>query len=150
MTMTVRYRPTLRSTELRLLVFTALIAVIGVAIIVLVPQARLDWSWSDIWVGLAFAAAVLVMSVTLGETDSCNDGAATHEQFPLERTDVPRPFPPCHRGPPGDGDRIHGCEHIERIGMHGEPPLSAACDVPRDRVRHQRSEQDHQQQPSGR
>ena len=26
----------------------------------LVPRATLDWSWSDIWVGLAFAAAVLI------------------------------------------------------------------------------------------
>ncbi|MDQ4045354.1 MAG: FtsW/RodA/SpoVE family cell cycle protein, partial [Chloroflexota bacterium] len=33
---------------------------------VLVPQAQLDWSWSEIWVGLAFAAAVLVMSLSLG------------------------------------------------------------------------------------
>lgn len=61
-----RYRPTFRSTEFGLLIFPALIAIIGLAIIVLVPQARLDWSWSEIWVGLAFAGAVLVMSVSLG------------------------------------------------------------------------------------
>lgn len=64
--MTSRFRPTFRSTEFGLLIFPALIAIIGLAIIVLVPQARLDWSWSEIWVGLAFAGAVLVMSVSLG------------------------------------------------------------------------------------
>ncbi len=61
-----RFRPTFRTTEFWLLVFPAMIAILGVAIIVLVPQARLDWSWSEIWVGLAFAAAVLVMSISLG------------------------------------------------------------------------------------
>lgn len=64
--MAARYRPTFRSTEFFLLLFPALIAIIGLAIIVLVPQARLDWSWSEIWVGLAFAGAVLVMSLSLG------------------------------------------------------------------------------------
>jgi cell division protein FtsW (lipid II flippase) len=64
--MPMRFRPTFRSTELGLLFFPALIAVIGLAIIVLVPRARLDWSWSEIWVGLAFAAAVFVMSASLG------------------------------------------------------------------------------------
>jgi cell division protein FtsW (lipid II flippase) len=61
-----RFRPTFRTTEFWLLVFPALIAILGVGIIVLVPQARLDWSWSEIWVGLAFAAAVFVMSISLG------------------------------------------------------------------------------------
>lgn len=60
------FRPTFRATEFGLLIYPALIAVIGLAIIVLVPRAQLDWSWSEIWVGLAFAAAVFVMSVSLG------------------------------------------------------------------------------------
>lgn len=60
------YRPTFRSVEFGLLLFPALIAIIGVAIVILVPRARLDWSWSEIWVGLAFAGAVLIMSVSLG------------------------------------------------------------------------------------
>ncbi|HYH11264.1 MAG TPA: FtsW/RodA/SpoVE family cell cycle protein [Thermomicrobiales bacterium] len=64
--MTARFRPTFRSTEFGLLIFPALIAIIGAAIIVLVPRARLDWSWSEIWVGLAFAGAVLIMSLSLG------------------------------------------------------------------------------------
>ena len=64
--MTARFRPTFRGTELWLLIFPALVAIIGAAIIVLVPRAALDWSWSDIWFGLAFAAAVTVMSVSLG------------------------------------------------------------------------------------
>lgn len=64
--MAARYRPAFRSTEFGLLFYPALTAVIGVAIIVLVPRARLDWSWSEIWVGLAFAGAVLVMSLSLG------------------------------------------------------------------------------------
>lgn len=64
--MAARYRPTFRSTEFGLLIFPAMIAIIGLATIVLVPQARLDWSWSEIWVGLAFACAVLIMSLSLG------------------------------------------------------------------------------------
>jgi len=64
--MPARFRPTFRSIEFGLLIFPALIAIIGLAIIVLVPRAQLDWSWSEIWVGLAFAGAVLVMSLSLG------------------------------------------------------------------------------------
>ena len=62
--MALRFRPTFRGTELWLLMFPAMIAIIGAAIIVLVPRATLDWSWSDIWVGLAFAAAVLLAVIT--------------------------------------------------------------------------------------
>lgn len=64
--MPARFRPIFRSIEFGLLIFPALIAIIGLAIIVLVPRAQLDWSWSEIWVGLAFAGAVLVMSLSLG------------------------------------------------------------------------------------
>lgn len=60
------YRPTFRSTEFGLLLFPAFTAIIGLAIILLVPRATLDWSWSELWVSLAFAGAVMVMSITLG------------------------------------------------------------------------------------
>lgn len=64
--MAYRYRPTFRATELGLLLFPALTAIIGLAIILLVPRATLDWSWTELWTSLAFAGAVIVMSVTLG------------------------------------------------------------------------------------
>ncbi len=64
--MSLRFRPTFRTTEFGLLLIIALVAVLGAGMIVLVPRAQLDWSWTEIWVGLAFAAAVLVMSVSLG------------------------------------------------------------------------------------
>jgi cell division protein FtsW (lipid II flippase) len=61
-----RYRPTFRFTEFRLLIPPSLLAIIGMLMIFLVPTGRVEWSWSDIWVSLAFAAAVLAMSVTFG------------------------------------------------------------------------------------
>ncbi len=61
-----RYRPTLRSTEFRLLILPAMLAIVGLLMIFLVPTGRVDWSWSDIWVSLAFAGAVLGMSLTFG------------------------------------------------------------------------------------
>ncbi len=64
--MRVRYRPTLRSTEFRLLIPPALLAVVGLLMIFLVPTGQVAWSWSDIWVSLAFAGAVLGMSLTFG------------------------------------------------------------------------------------
>lgn len=64
--MAARFRPTFRATEFGLLLLVAMVAVIGVGMIVLVPRAQLDWSWSEIWVGLAFAGAVLLMSLSLG------------------------------------------------------------------------------------
>lgn len=60
------YRPTLRLTELRLLISPALLVVIGMLMIFLVPTGRVAWAWSDIWVSLAFAGAVLVISLTFG------------------------------------------------------------------------------------
>lgn len=60
------YRPTFRSTEFGLLIAPACTAVIGLVIILLVPRETLDWSWSELWTSLAFAGAVIVMSVTLG------------------------------------------------------------------------------------
>ena len=64
--MRARYRPTLRLTEFRLLLPPALLAVVGLLMIFLVPTGQVAWSWSDIWVSLAFAAAVLAMSLTFG------------------------------------------------------------------------------------
>lgn len=39
---------------------------IGLLMIFLVPTGRVEWAWSDIWVSLAFAAAVLGISLTFG------------------------------------------------------------------------------------
>lgn len=64
--MATRYRPTLRLTEFRLLLPPALLAIVGLLMIFLVPTGRVEWSWSDIGVSLAFAAAVLGMSLTFG------------------------------------------------------------------------------------
>jgi len=64
--MHVRYRPTLRLTEFNLLLPPALLAIVGMLMIFLVPTGEVAWSWGDIWVSLAFAAAVLGMSITFG------------------------------------------------------------------------------------
>ncbi|MGC4107146.1 MAG: FtsW/RodA/SpoVE family cell cycle protein [Thermomicrobiales bacterium] len=61
--MRIRYRPTFRGTELSLLLYPALLAVVGLVTIVVVPRTQLDWSWRDIWVSLAFAAVVIGMSI---------------------------------------------------------------------------------------
>jgi len=61
--MRVRYRPTFRGTELSLLLYPALLAVVGLITIVVVPRTQLDWSWRDIWVSLAFAGVVVGMSL---------------------------------------------------------------------------------------
>jgi cell division protein FtsW (lipid II flippase) len=62
--MQMRYRPTIRGTELSLLFYPALLAIVGLITIVVVPRAQLDWSWQDIWVSVAFAAVVIGMSIT--------------------------------------------------------------------------------------
>jgi len=64
--MRARYQPTIRTTEFGLLIPPALLAVVGLLMIFLVPTGRVEWSWSDIWVSLAFAGAVLGMSLTFG------------------------------------------------------------------------------------
>lgn len=61
-----RYRPTFRLTEFNLLIPPVLLAVLGMLMIFLVPTGRVEWSWGDIWVSLAFAAIVLGISVTFG------------------------------------------------------------------------------------
>jgi cell division protein FtsW (lipid II flippase) len=64
--MQARYRPTLRLTEFNLLLPPSLLAVLGMLMIFLVPTGRVQWTWGDIWVSLAFAAIVLGISVTFG------------------------------------------------------------------------------------
>lgn len=64
--MRARYRPTLRLTEFNLLIPPALLAVLGMLMIFLVPTGRVQWTWGDIWISLAFAAIVLGISVTFG------------------------------------------------------------------------------------
>jgi cell division protein FtsW (lipid II flippase) len=64
--MRARYQPTFRLTEIRLLIPPALLAIVGMLMIFLVPTGAVEWSWSDIWVSLVFAAAVLGMSLTFG------------------------------------------------------------------------------------
>ncbi len=61
-----RYRPTLRLTEFNLLLPPALLAIVGMLMIFLVPTGQVAWAWSDIWVSLGFAGAVLGISVTFG------------------------------------------------------------------------------------
>lgn len=65
MAMQFRYRPTFRGTEVSLLLLPALIAIVGLILIVVVPRQQVDWSWRDIWVSLAFAVAVIAMSISL-------------------------------------------------------------------------------------
>src|SRR5680860_683383 len=60
------YWPTLRFTEFNLLLPPALLAIVGMLMIFLVPTGNVAWAWSDIWVSLAFSAAVLGMSLTFG------------------------------------------------------------------------------------
>ncbi len=61
-----RYRPTFRLIEFNLLLPPVLLAILGMLMIFLVPTGRVEWSWGDIWVSLAFAAMVLGISVTFG------------------------------------------------------------------------------------
>jgi cell division protein FtsW (lipid II flippase) len=62
----VRYRPTFRTTEFNLLLIPGALAIVGSLMIFLVGTGTVDWSWSDIWVSLAAAAAVLLVSITFG------------------------------------------------------------------------------------
>src|ERR671917_230174 len=60
------YRPTLRLTELQLLLAPGLLAIVGLLTIFLVPRGQVAWTWGDIWVSLAFAGLALGISVTFG------------------------------------------------------------------------------------
>lgn len=59
-------RPTVRFTEIRLLLAPSLMAVIGLLTIFLAREGGTTWTWSDIWVSLAFVGAVAGISVTFG------------------------------------------------------------------------------------
>ncbi|MDQ3043743.1 MAG: putative lipid II flippase FtsW [Chloroflexota bacterium] len=57
-------RPTFRFTETQLLVAPALLIIVGLLTIFLVPRGDVAWSWSDIWVSLAYGGAILAMSLS--------------------------------------------------------------------------------------
>lgn len=61
-----RYRPTFRLIEFNLLLIPGALAIVGMLTIFLVGRGSVDWTWGDIWVSLAFAGAVLGMSITFG------------------------------------------------------------------------------------
>jgi len=63
MVMRIRYRPTFRGTELSLLLYPALLAIVGLITIVVVPRTQLDWTWRDIWPSLAFAGVAIGLSL---------------------------------------------------------------------------------------
>jgi len=56
-------RPTFRFTELELLVAPSLMTVVGLLTIFLARHRALSWTWSDIWVSLAFVAIVVAISL---------------------------------------------------------------------------------------
>jgi cell division protein FtsW (lipid II flippase) len=64
--MQARFRPTFRATEFNLLLIPAALAIVGLLMIFVVGRGAVDWTWGDIWVSLAFSAAVLFISVTFG------------------------------------------------------------------------------------
>jgi cell division protein FtsW (lipid II flippase) len=53
----------IRFTELQLLVVPTLMTVVGLLTIYLASTRDLDWDWKDIWVSLAFMAAVFAISI---------------------------------------------------------------------------------------
>jgi cell division protein FtsW (lipid II flippase) len=58
------FRPArMRWTELRLLITPAVMTIVGLLIIVLAPRATVEWSWQDIWVGLAFGGLAIGVSL---------------------------------------------------------------------------------------
>lgn len=61
-----RYRPTFRLTEFNLLLVPGALAIVGMLTIFLVGRGSADWSWSDIWVSLAAAGALITTSITFG------------------------------------------------------------------------------------
>jgi cell division protein FtsW (lipid II flippase) len=59
-----RYRPALRITEFNLLLITAAITFVGSLTIFLVDKGSVEWTWRDVSVGLAAAAAMVLVNVT--------------------------------------------------------------------------------------
>lgn len=56
----------IRWTEFQLLVAPSLLAIVGLLTIFLVPRGDVDWSWTDIWVSLAYVAMVYGISLSFG------------------------------------------------------------------------------------
>jgi cell division protein FtsW (lipid II flippase) len=59
-----RQHPGFRGTEVSLLLLPSLLAIIGLITIVVVPRHKVSWSWGDIWVSIAFASALIGISLT--------------------------------------------------------------------------------------
>lgn len=59
-----RYRPASRLTEFNLLIITALITLVGSLTIFLVDKGTVEWTWRDVSVGIAAAAAMLLVNIT--------------------------------------------------------------------------------------
>ena len=59
-----RYRPALRLTEFNLLLITAVITFVGSLTIFLVDKGSVEWTWRDVSVGLAAAAAMVGVNIT--------------------------------------------------------------------------------------
>ncbi len=57
-------RPTFRSTELQLLIAPSLLAIVGLLTIFLAPRGTVMWTWSDIWVSLAYVGVVTFISLS--------------------------------------------------------------------------------------
>jgi len=57
-------RPTLRFVELQLLIAPSLLTIVGLLTIFLVPRGDVRWSWSDIWVSLAYVVMVAAISLS--------------------------------------------------------------------------------------
>ncbi|CAA9546145.1 MAG: FtsW-like cell division membrane protein CA_C0505 [uncultured Thermomicrobiales bacterium] len=64
--MQARWSPSFRFTEFQLLVAPGLLTIVGLLTIFLAPRRSLDWSWSDIWVSLAYVGIVAGISLTFG------------------------------------------------------------------------------------
>ncbi len=61
-----RSRPNFRFTEFQLLVAPSLLTIVGLLTIFLAPRGSAEWSWSDIWVSLAYVAIVFAISLGFG------------------------------------------------------------------------------------
>ena len=59
-------RPAFRFTEFQLLVAPSLMAIVGLLTIFVAPRGRVEWSWTDIWVSLAFVGIVFGISLGFG------------------------------------------------------------------------------------
>jgi cell division protein FtsW (lipid II flippase) len=58
-------RPVPRPVEFELLLLPSLVTVVGLLTILLVPRGRLEWSWSELSVSLAFVGVIVLTSLAL-------------------------------------------------------------------------------------